>query len=376
MNGGVSGYLQRALGGEELLRERMHEQCRAAVLFPVYREPVRRVLELLESIADQQEVGENELEVLCVVNNHEDDGSDAYMRAALANRLVLELPVWRNGGGFGSVFPEDARERASRIRERVRAFVIDKTSMGRELAGGTVGRARNRVLAESVHRFARAGKNGVLLMTDSDAVFSDPRYIRKILERFDGEDRLIAGAGGIDLVFDPDAAAEAERSRAHSRFTDFLLGRRWECLTDFLLGRAADMAPPDACFGANIICRSEAAAMAGGFRPLSRYEDSHFFRALARHAAATGFTAAAMPDLRVQTAIRESSRTASSLGSQIADAKRLGLRRHPLTGKNIRPTESLLRELMHEAAQMPEGRAFLRRLEHLPQILYKNAFPA
>jgi len=376
MNSLVSEYLRSTLEGERLLREPMGASCLATILFPVNNEPIRRVLDLLESITEQEEIDFNKIEVLCLVGNSVYDGSASSERIMRANELVLELPVWRNAHGLnGQRFSEETRSRASKIREQFNAYVIDKSTVGLAMSECNVGRARNRLLGEAVQRFSRQEKNGVLIMTDADIVFSNPRYIRSILDIFNSQEHLIAGTGGVDYVFDPDTLNEKQRKSIHDAFSEYILIRRWRCLSEHLLGKPVNLSPPDACFGGSIFCLSEAAAECGGFRPLGRCEDSYFFKDISAYAARKGNIASSLPNLRVTEALRDSFRTDASLGYSLAKQKGLPLVKHPITGKSAHLSEKMFQDLSAIAAETEQGRAFVRRLESLPRILYTDAFP-
>lgn len=372
----VSDYLQKTLQVEKLIREPMVSRCQATIVFPVYNEPVRRILELLESVSDQEGVNFEDIEILCLVNNQENDHSRAYEVAKAANELILKLPIWKNGTGFDGVqFSAETRERAARIRKRLRAFVIDKSTPGNEIHGCNIGKARNRLLAEAVHRFYRNEKDGIVVMTDADAVYADPLYLSNVLKLFETHTDFLGGAGGIDFVFDPDVRDEKERQKLHQDFSHYILHRRWSCLSDFLLGRPVDMASPDACFGQNILSRASAAAGAGGYRPIKKHEDAYFFKDLQAYGARRGGAVQSLPHLRVNVALRESIRTDASFGHVLGDSTHGDFVRHPITGKLVPLTEAALHDLSSELATTTEGRAFLRRIESLPQVLYKNAFP-
>jgi len=373
----VSGFFQSTLQSEHLISAPMHPKCRLAVLFPVYQEPARRVLELLESVAEQEDVCFDEIEILCLVNNAEHDATDAYSSAKRANEVILRLPAWRNAASFGGLlFDEETRERANRLRKKLGAYVIDKSSPGNEIPANNIGKARNRLLAEAVQRFFRLGRNGVVLMTDADAVLSDPLYLRRLMDVFDSEEDFVGGSGSIDFMFDPDTSAERERRRVHDHLSEYILKRRWSCLSEMHAGSEPDMAPPDACYGANIFFRSGDAAAMGGFRPYHRFEDSHFMNDLKAYASRSGKTAAALPHFRVQTALRDSFRTAGSFGHRIGGEGEGVFVRHPISKQRVLLTEKVFMDAAARVAATNHGRAFLRRLESLPQVLYGSAFPA
>lgn len=377
MREAARAYFQKTLQGERLLEERPHDFCRLAILFAVHDEPARRVLELLESIADQTGVSSEAMEVICLVNNDADDGSANEKRIRVANELVLALPVWRNVEAFsGRLLDEDVRTRARALRSLLRAYVIDKSRPGQELVGCNVGRARDRLLAESAHRFFRAGREGIIFMTDADAVLPESGYLREMLDLFDEEPLFIGGAGSLQLVFDPDTQNEVERRRIRERFDRYVLERRWECLENYILGRPVDMAPPDACFGTNVFFRAGAGAAIGGFQPRARYEDSYFFRGLREFAAQNGRSACSVPQMQVQAALRDSFRTAASFGHVLRnlDGQSARFVRAPFSGRRIELRDKVFHDAANRIAERPEARAFLRKLEHLPQVLYRNAF--
>jgi hypothetical protein len=377
MHEAARAYLRRALQNEILIPERQHSACRLAVLFPVHNEPLRRVFELLESLADQDDISLNTFEVICLVNNDVDDGDPDHAYVRRRNELVLRLPVWQNQPSSNEhLFDSETRNRAHALKKAIRAYVVDKSTPGKDLIGCTVGRARNRLLAEAAHRFHRHGEDGLILMTDADAQLPRRDYLRTAVDLFDNEPFFVGGAGAVQLVFDPDTQNAPERRAVRDRFDRHLLERRWDCLSRFILGKPVDMAPADACFGANILFRANAGAASGGFRPLARFEDAYFFQDLKRHAEAGGFTTAPLPNLPVQAALRNSHRTGASFGYalQKLNEQRPVMVRDPFTGRASELSGKLFHDTVSKMAMRAEGRAFLRRLEHLPQVLYKNAF--
>lgn len=375
MDARVSQYLRSTLEGEKLLREPMDENCAVTVLFPVHAEPIRRILELLESVSEQKDIAHEKIEVLCLVGNDVRDGSKEREKILRANQLILELPVWKNARGLnGQRFSDETRARAALIREKLNAYAIDKSTPGEEIEACNVGKARNRLLAEAVHRYSRWERSGVLIMTDADTTFANPLHIQTVLKFFIENKNFVAGAGGVDYVFDPDTQTEVQRERIHEAFSNYVLTRRWNFLSNYLLHKPVNLCPADACFGGNIVCSSEAAAACGGFRPIGRLEDSYFFRDISVFAERAGLTAAALPHLRVNAALRDSFRTDSSFGHVLHAHRHLPIVKHPFTGSSTRLSDKLFRDLAMIAGETEDGRVFLRRLESLPQVMYDDAF--
>lgn len=372
----LGAYLQKTLKGEETLSVSPEPGCRVTFMIPVYGEPVIRILEVLESILNLRRA-EDCSEVICLVNNPEDDGTEREQKARRMNAFILDLPIWRNEDPFfaGHRFPDDVLERARRIRERLPVYLIDKSRNGHELRGGNIGRARNRLLAEAVLRYERAGREGLLVSTDADVRFTDERYLEKLLGLFDTEPELIAASGGVDLVFDPDRRSQIERDQLRAAFDRFILERSWLEMSRFFEGGESEMAPHDAFYGSHMVMRSRHAADAGGFAPLAKHEDTHLGNAFRAYANEKGLRVGnAKRLLRVQAALRESDRTAASflpmLLRELDAAKRV---EDPETKQSAMLTHELAERACERLETSHAGRALLRDIRDLSRLLYRDA---
>lgn len=189
------------------------------------------------------------VEVLCVVNNGADDGTKAWKVAEQANRLVVDLPLWRNRDGFGSHlrFPAEVLDACKEIRDAVPVFVIDATP----LTTGTVGEACNRGLAEAAARFDRAGKNGIAIFLGADCVIDDPDFVSKTVRLFESNPKLVAASAGVRMIFDPDTRDEGERARIALAMENVLRRKRMVFLERFRQGQALGLMSQQAFFGSH-----------------------------------------------------------------------------------------------------------------------------
>lgn len=374
-------YLQRALLGENLINHPLHPNCEAAVLVPVMREPVKRVLNLLESLAAQIEVPEGAFEVLAVINRPTDNGSTDSKLAALANQAVLDLPVWRNRDPFEAAhkFSPQLLERCRKVREGVAAYAIDKSTPGNEIPDNNIGKARNRALAEGSLRFSRVGKNGLLIFTDADARFHDPRHIAKALALFESDPDMIAAAGGVDFVFDPDTEDPEMRSLLKNAYEQLMLWKRWQHLERFAKGEEVSVVPEGAFFGNHMLTRSSVAAEIGGIPYRAEFEDSVFGLRLSQYAETQEKRVGNMSrSLRVQSALRESDRSWSTFSKEVLD--RVGLLpiliEDPFDpGKQHVLTEEFYAMIRLKLEAEPQGKKLVQALDDIGRAIYTDAFP-
>jgi glycosyltransferase involved in cell wall biosynthesis len=312
-------YYAEKLAGEDLIDVPQSSNCETAIVVPVYAEEPKRILDQIKSLLDQKDVNLSTLEVVYVVNNGEDDGSEEFQQTRQLNQAVLDLPIWANrelSPDEGSYSPEDLAL-FKVIREQLTVFVIDKSSPGHEIHGCNVGKARNRGLAEASFRFFANNKNGILIQTDADTTFEDKQFIKKMGEQF-ADSNLIGIAGGLDMVIDPDIQDSAMRERLLTNMSSAIRLRMYERLADFC--RYPDYAfdSSSSFSGANMLSRSFESAVIGGFIDAPMGEDPKFGRDLKELAGRRGKEVIALKDeLKLRTAIRPSERTDASLGKTI-----------------------------------------------------------
>lgn len=358
LDSSASSFVRDRLKGVSLIETPLDKRCRVIIVVPVYREPVHRVVNLLMSIARQSRLGEGATEVLCVVNNGPDDGTGRWKSAEQANRLVLDLPVWKNRDGFGSHlrFPIEVLDACKEISDSLPAFAIDAAMND----VGTVGAACNRGLAEAATRFDRAGKNGVVLFLGADCVLDDPEFIVKTLKRFESNTNLVAATAGVRMIFDPDTRDEGERARVFQAIENVLRRKRMRVLERFRQGLPLELMARDAFLV--IMARSSDAASWGGFPDWNRNEDSQFGFAAKRYAADHGKEVLDVKDeLSVVSALRDSDRTGASLKLLIEEEKT----KEPVSLKEYEALERLV-------GASREGRELIDYLEEPAHIIWDD----
>lgn len=338
----------------------MDARCRVCVVVPIFNEPLHRVVNLLISIARQRGVEAGAVEVICVVNASADDGSVAWKKAHQANRLILDLSVWRNRDAFGAHlrFPAEVLEACAEVRGAITAYVVDMQLSG----SGIVGEALNRGLAEATVRFDRSEKNGIVIFLAADNVVDDPDYLAKAITLFKQNPSLVAASGGVRLVFDPDVRDEGERGKVATAMDIFLRRKRMHILERFTQGLGAGLMSENAFLGANILARSADAAAWGGFPDWKRNEDSAFGESSREYAAEKKKIVLDVKDqLVITSALRESDRTGGSIKS-LLDEERA---KDPIS---IEAYEKLERQV----GATKEGRALIDYIEEPAHILWDN----
>ncbi len=356
----ASAFVRKRLQDVSLIETPMHKHCRVCVVVPIYREPVHRVVNLLVSLARQQVLSEGDIEVLCVVNNGPDDGTNAWKAVKQSNALVMDLPLWRNSDGFGSHlrFPTEVLEACSEVRSVFPVYAINEP----ELATGTVGEARNRGLAEAAVRFDRQGKNGLVIFLDADVVIDDPNYLSQALRLFEQDKEIVAVSGGVKLVFDPDTRDETERLRLDALVERFLRRRRYQFLERFRQGEATRLMPSDAFVGQHILARSADAAAWQGFPDWKSGEDTEFGNRAKQYAMQEGKRVIDKKvELTVVNAIRDSDRTGASLKWKLEEEASLT----PVSEESYARLESLV-------AASDEGRALVDHIDEVARIVWDD----
>lgn len=348
----ASAYARDRLQGESLLREPPHPELSVIFVVPIYRESVRRVLDLLSSLANLKEMEHGSFEVLAVINNGKDDGTTKFHAARNANRLVMELPVWKNTSPIlpGVIFPEPVLKQAKEIRSKITAYMIDKSSAGCELETGNAGAARDRGLAEAVARYLQLERNGLVIFLDADVVIEDREYLNKVLETFMREPGLSVVSGSIDYRFDPDVSQPAERKREIAQLERYLAMRTWELLQGYLASGTADLLPADACIGAHVLSRAFEAAAFGGWPHRATGEDTAFGKQSGSKK---------RPELRVNAALRYQHWMGREFDPSVDQA--------PLPFA----TEEM-EELTRKISASVQGRALLERINDPAVLLYRS----
>lgn len=288
-------YWRERLHGEDRIETPMHPDCKLSIVVPVFNEDVRRLSRQLISFHKQTAIKPTEFEIVYVINNDEDDGTERALKIRAKN--IHAAAYLRQDHGMA-------------------VHVIDKSSPGMTIASCNVGKARNRGVAEAGVRFYEQGKNGILLQTDADTWFEDPRHLAKICQAMEGDPRIIGIAGGLNYEWDPDAEDPTERQLLMSKLAEFKRLKQFKLLREFIAGRKPDERPrfSDKRFtGAHMISRSLEVAMIGGLKDLDHGSDPLFGRALYGFADTHGQEILSLRQaLYVTTALRESDRTGAS----------------------------------------------------------------
>jgi hypothetical protein len=292
-------YWGTRLGGEHRIETPQNDGCEFAIVVPVYRENIERLQKQIDSLR-KQSIGQEKFEIIYVINNDVPDGSPKNAEALRKNseaitalRSIKDLPI----------------------------RVIDKSSSRNEIKGCTVGKARNRGVAEASLRFYESGKNGVIIQTDADAYFEDADFLKKIHETLQASLDIIGIAGGYIYEFDPDTPDETAISELEQKIAKLILFKKWNLLKKFLADRDGHSSVNDTTFsGVDMISRSFESAVIGGLIDDNSGEDPRFGKDLMKYGKYNNRRVIGMKDdLRVVTAIRESDRTLASF-KQIFDA--------------------------------------------------------
>jgi len=339
-------FWEKQLAGEEIIDVPQKPGCELAIAVPVFGEEPRRILDQLQSVLDQTS-DLDKFEIMYVVNNGERpklpeppfDPKDVaeyqtkllnypeelakFQRTLELNQAVLNLPIWTNKDTTlnEGQYSEEEVALINEISEKLTVFVIDKSSAGHEIPKCNVGKARNRALAEASLRFHKNGKNGILVQTDADTVFSDPEYVSKVMHQFEDPD-VIGIAGGLDMIIDPDSGDHSELESLRGKMDDVIRSRMYARLSDFYRNPKMSFNAAISFSGANMLSRSLESAAIGGFIDANKGEDPQFGRDLEELASTTGKRVIYQKDeLKVSTAFRLSDRTGA--GFAITEGKDL-----------------------------------------------------
>ena len=282
----IETYINTSLGGEKRIPVRIHPQCQAAVVLPVYSERTDIFRPLL-SLARQEEARKEDFELILVVNNPPDAPQrsisetdenhrrrlEQYAKAEGENAAVLAFVAYLNGDRV----PQDVTREEHALLDTIgasglRVHTIDKASRGEAFpaALANVGSARNRGLAESAGRFYyQLGRNGIVALSDADARFH-PRFIRDYIDIFAHDPQLV-GVSGRRIL---EVTEDDPLLRRASLLAD--IEANIELFT-YLFPHPPGKVMNQALFaGPNMACRAFEAALAGGIRTIPYYEDEVF----------------------------------------------------------------------------------------------------
>lgn len=356
----ASSFVRDRLKGISLIEAPLDKRCDVCVVIPICREPAHRVVNLLVSLARQRSVDFGAVEVLCVVNEAADDGSRRWKASALANQLVLSLPVWKNRDRFDGHlrFPSEVLDACTEIRSSLVAYAVELETSG----SGMVGEVLNRGLAEATVRFDRVNKNGIVIFFGADNIVDDPDYLANALRLFKQHPDLVAVSGGVRLVFDPDARDEAERLAIGALMERYLLRKKLHVLERFIQGQDIALMPEDAFLGSNILARSADAASWNGFPDWKRNEDSAFGNAAKEYAKEhRKLVLNKKNELVITSALRDSDRTGASLKTLLEQEMNL----EPVLTSDVERLEQLV-------GATKEGRTLIDFIEEPANILWDN----
>jgi hypothetical protein len=297
-------YFER-LKNERLIEVSQSEQCEIAIVVPASGEGPERIMTLLESLVTQQEVSTEQFEVIVVVNNGPDDGTTTFKERFIDNQAVLNLPIWANRqeGDSSGLSPRE-KTRTADIRRLFRFFAVDKSSLGKEFDTASVGKARNRGVAEASLRFFEQGKNGILFQTDADTRLPDPHFLKRVLEVF-LDPNIIGGSGGGYYEFDIKTHDPAERRKLEKDRADLVMLKMVKRISQYKPDGQEDGGFP----GFNMMSRSFETAVIGGLEDRASGEDTLFGKAITAFSRKRGKKIFSAAGPRVATALRESGRT-------------------------------------------------------------------
>lgn len=258
------------------------DTMQAAVLIPVYDEPVDIVLRPLLSLARQVNIDRNQYEAVLVVNNSK---SQALVKSPefLQNQKTISFIKYLNGQGPTCPFKLSAGQKKSIAaikKSKMNIGVLDLSSATSAHEHNNVGLARDLGGAEICKRFLSApiGNNGIIAMTDCDCRFSE-NYISELIRTFHRGD-VNAAAGRWLTEIDPslnhqqlleqalaihiEAETDVKNYKAPRRRLALKFRRRHNFKSLFLIT------------GPNMAVRAAAWLAAGGVPHLSSFEDIIF----------------------------------------------------------------------------------------------------
>ena len=276
---------------ERRIETPMHQECKVSVVIPVYAERKDIFDRTLLSLADQKDVGIDNFEVMCVVNN----GKETSDKIKKENKDTLSMLTYLQNGDE-NLLPSDITNKEKEVLDKIRdskihIFAIDKSTEGKtfskELAN--VGGARERGLIESIARFLEnQNKNGIIAHTDADTRL-DSQYIVSLLNVFEDES-VIGVTGPIQMEQDKDYLNEKQKiafTEMNRRFRIY-----WSKMqklfpnSDFVRKNIKDIfgeTNNEISFnGANMASRAFATAKVGGIDKIAGEEDTIFGRKLSK----------------------------------------------------------------------------------------------
>lgn len=286
----IKEYIEKNAPEHERIKIPMDPDCKVSLVIPAYGER-EYIFRPLYSISQQQGVTPNEFEVIIVVNNpglppqkaaNATDTDYArqlnhYKQALKENQITLDLIETINSNKPININIKLSDEEKSQLeaikKSGLKLFAIDKASPGKNFpeAEANVGGARNRGVAEAVHRFDNIGKNGIVAQSDADTRF-DSHYIKNLISAFENRPKMVGLAGALDF----------DRSEEISVLIDklsFTISLEEEY--NALVARKADHAGEELnksvhFSGANMASRAFETALTGGIPSLGGGEDTEF----------------------------------------------------------------------------------------------------
>ena len=289
----AKAYWRERLQGEDRIETPMHPDCKLSIVVPVFNEDVRRLARQLASFRAQTNIKPTEFEIIYVINNDEDDGSERAL--AIRAKNIHTTSYLRQDHGLV-------------------VHVIDKSSPGKTIPKCNVGKARNRGVAEAGVRFYEQGKNGILFQTDADTWLENPEHLISVCELFESDATVIGASGGVIFQWDPDTKDKTKRADLEAKIERFFRLRQYYDMRDFLLKPGVIRYPQGKRFsGANVMSRSLELAMVGGIDDAPKSGSSNFGLRLEEFASLYDQQVVdRRQQLKTVTALRESDRTGSS----------------------------------------------------------------
>lgn len=273
----ILDYAENTLADESeqsFISRAMNQECKVAVMIPVYNESPSTLLRSLSSLSKQEGADPHTFEVDIVVNNKKQDAennSDAFRANQESLALIRYINVEQTEMPQG--LSEAEQKQIQTIKESgITINAIDKSSSSTANEENNVGMARNRAGAEMAKRFVTSSGNteGVIAITDSDCVFSS-NYIKALTDSF-AQHPLNGVSGNLEFEIDPELPNQELIQRAFNIY----MGKDgpkqdYGNSPNFKLHAQGALQS-----GANMAVSARAFAEVGGMPPIAGGEDVRF----------------------------------------------------------------------------------------------------
>lgn len=313
----INEFIDNKLKNEKLIAFPQKHDCEIVVAVPVYNEDTRRIFEQIKSLLTQT-YAPDKYEVIYVINNDnpEKENGDEYKKIIANNKKILDMPIWKNKNNDNLASFSLEEQGLIKQAQKLNLFVIDKSTAGNEIKDCNVGKARNRVLAESAQRFLKNNKNGIIFHTDADSIFDNQKHLEIVAKTFEENRDTIAIAGGVKYKLNLDNTLNKKTVEIEKHLRKAEILKRIKIITNYLNNSLEKFIDSKKRFsGPHMIARAYESALIGGFDDANRAEDVNFGNSLENYATKNGKRIIGMREsLVISTSLRESTRTESSFG--------------------------------------------------------------